>query len=80
MANLIFQKVKGVIDAPLSFLGWEGETGGVRDVDLALQEYMIICGDIGVDAKSRDEKLEELRKEMAAKGHTIEIREVDHVA
>ena len=74
MANLVFQKREGVIAAPLSFLGYEGEVEEVRNVELAIQEYLIICGDIGVDTKSRDEKLEKLRKEMAAKGHTIEIR------
>jgi hypothetical protein len=38
---------------------------------LLIQEYQIVCGDIGSDTRTRRENLENLRKEMEQDGHTI---------
>jgi len=70
MAKLFFRKEEGVIDAPLSCVAYEGN---IDDIQIFLQEYIVICGDICERLQKRDEELQKLRDEMAKNGHTIEI-------
>lgn len=73
MAKFHFKKYEGVIDAPLSFVGYSGELTDLEKYGpgFVIAEYNIVCGDIG--ANSRDEKLANLRKDLEGMGHEIII-------
>lgn len=70
MSKLYFKRQEGVIQAPLSFVGWEGERLE-SPADLILYEYMIVCGDIGVDPSGRDERLKAFRQTLSDLGHEV---------
>jgi hypothetical protein len=78
MAIFYFQKCEGVIDSPLSWIKWEDPDLSFNfekemQVLFALNEYLIICGDLG--CASRDEKLKELRDEIEQAGHSVVVED-----
>lgn len=73
MAKLFFRKHKDVIDAPLSYDGYEGE---LTDKDrsflaLIIAEYVVYCGDVGEASVIRDKQLKAYRDEIIKMGHEV---------
>lgn len=77
MATFYFQRKDGVIDPPLSYIGYDGNLSEVDLIflNLLLLEYNVIAGDISEETNRRESKLKLLRDEIVDRGHVVEVTE-----